>query len=290
LLLIGTLTAINTTSDASRAADAFRVCLRMVDLKTGRVVARSVERATVATVNAEPLPVFRDSPTWHKDKTVDAYIKSCQGTQNVGDAADPAYLDRLPAAAVINEAQIAYGDRRLTDALRLFKEAAPLADADDLRVLNGLYLTNWRLGKRREAAEVFRKIAVHGIATKQLPLKILFATGKAAPVGLPDLQAQYQIWVQEVALASQAGGACLKVVGHTSKTGIAAANETLSRQRAAYVQDRLVRSSARLKGKVSAEGAGSRETLIGLGTDDLRDALDRRVEFRVVECTAAATG
>ena len=287
LLLIGTLTAINTADNADAAADAFRVCLRMVDLKTGKVVARSVERATVDTVNAEPLPVFRDSPTWHKDKTVNAYIKSCQGTQNIGDAADPAYLAKLPAAALINEAQLAYGRNKLADSLKLFKEASAVAEPDDLRVLNGLYLTSWRLGRQKDATEVFRRIAAFGIGAKQLPLKILFTAGKAVPVGLPDLQAQYAIWVREVAQASQAGGTCLRVVGHTSKTGSAAANEALSVRRAAYVQDRLEKSAAKLRGKVSSEGIGSRENLIGLGTDDLRDALDRRVEFRVVDCPEA---
>jgi len=35
---------------------------------------------------------------------------------------------------------------------------------------------------------------------------------------------------------------------------------------------------------VIASGVGSREKLVGIGTDDLRDALDRRVEFRPVPC------
>ena len=288
LLLIGTLTAINTKNSTSDAADAFRVCLRLVDLKTGKVVAKSVERATVDSVNAEPLPVFRDSPTWHKDKTVNAYIKSCQGTQNVGDAADPAYLAKLPAAAMINEAQIAYGANRLADALRIYKEASAVAEPDDLRVLNGLYLTSWRLGRQKDATEVFRRIAAFGIGAKQLPLKILFATGKALPVALPDLQSQYGIWVREIAQLTQTGGTCLRVIGHTSKTGSAAANEALSVQRAAYVQGRLEQSATKLRGKIASEGLGSRENLIGLGSDDLRDALDRRVEFRVVDCPAAA--
>jgi outer membrane protein OmpA-like peptidoglycan-associated protein len=287
LLLIGTLTAINTKEGSTDKADAFRVCLRLVDLKTGKVVARSVERATVDSVNAEPMPVFRDSPTWHKDKTVNAYIKSCQGTQNVGDAADPAYLAKLPAAATINEAQIAYGANRLPDALRLYKEASAVAEPDDLRVLNGLYLTSWRLGRQKDATEVFRRLAALGLGAKQLPLKILFATGKAVPVALPDLQAQYTIWVRELAQLAQTGGSCLRVLGHTSKTGTAAANETLSVQRAAYVQGQLEKSATKLRGKVAAEGVGSRENLIGLGTDDLRDALDRRVEFRVIDCPAA---
>ena len=288
LLLIGTLTAINTTNSTTEVADAFRICLRMVDLKTGRVVARSLARATVGSVNAEPLALYRDSPTWHLDKTVSAYVKSCQGTQNIGDPIDPAYLSRLNAAATINEAQLAYADKRLADALRIYKEASGVAEPDDLRVLNGLYLTSWRLGRQRDATEVFRRIVTQGVINKQLPLKILFSPGKAQPVALPDLQAQYQIWVRELAQVSQASGACLRVVGHTSKTGSVSANDSLSVQRAAYVQDRLEKSSAKLRGKIVTEGQGSRENLIGLGTDDLRDALDRRVEFRVIDCPTAA--
>ena len=34
----------------------------------------------------------------------------------------------------------------------------------------------------------------------------------------------------------------------------------------------------------AASGVGSREKLVGTGTDDVRDALDRRVEFKVVPC------
>jgi outer membrane protein OmpA-like peptidoglycan-associated protein len=39
--------------------------------------------------------------------------------------------------------------------------------------------------------------------------------------------------------------------------------------------------------RIETAGVGSRENLIGSGTDDQRDALDRRVEFRVVGCPGA---
>ena len=74
----------------------------------------------------------------------------------------------------------------------------------------------------------------------------------------------------------------MRVVGHTSRTGSAAANERLSRQRAEAVQKMLERDNRALSAKLSA--AGSKEALVGLGTDDMRDAIDRRVEFRVVDC------
>ena len=40
-----------------------------------------------------------------------------------------------------------------------------------------------------------------------------------------------------------------------------------------------------LTGRLQPLGMGFRENLIGTGTDDLRDALDRRVEFRVRSCS-----
>jgi outer membrane protein OmpA-like peptidoglycan-associated protein len=50
------------------------------------------------------------------------------------------------------------------------------------------------------------------------------------------------------------------------------------------VQKMLGQRNRSLSTRLSAAGVGSKEALVGLGTDDQRDALDRRVEFRVVDC------
>ena len=81
---------------------------------------------------------------------------------------------------------------------------------------------------------------------------------------------------------------CLRVIGHTSRTGDAAANEVLSQKRAAVIKASLERQNRKLAPRLAADGVGSREVIVGLGTDDLRDALDRRVEFRTVDCRAGA--
>ena len=62
----------------------------------------------------------------------------------------------------------------------------------------------------------------------------------------------------------------------------------LSRRRAETVQVLLERNNGDLKQRLSAAGMGSKELLVGIGTDDLRDALDRRVEFKVIECKQPA--
>jgi len=283
LLLIGTLTAINTRSAKDENADAFRICLALTDLKTGKLVAKRADRAVAAGVDAEPVPLYRDSPTWALDATTRAYIKTCQGSE-AGDAISSVYLRRLPAAAAINEAMIAYADNKTTDAYRLYREARNLTDGDDLRVLNGLYTTSWKTGRKKEAADTFGKIVGVGLDAKRLPIKMFFNPGTTTLLQTADLQAQYAVWLHEVANQVAARETCLRVVGHTSRTGDAAANDVLSQKRAAVIKQSLERQNKKLVTRVSADGVGSREIVVGLGTDDLRDALDRRVEFRTVDC------
>ena len=283
LLLIGTLTAINTKGARDENADAFRVCLALLDLRSGKVVAKRVDRATLATVSAEPTPFYRDSPTWALDRTALAYIRSCQGSA-AGDSVDPGYLLRLPASAIVAEAQAAFAENKAADAYRLFREAQPLADPDDLRILNGLYLASWRTGKKKEATETFGRIVGIGLDSKKLPIKIFFNPGQTTLLGSPDLQTQYAIWLREVAFQVGVRETCMKVVGHTSRTGTPAANLALSQRRAALVKQTLERLNKSLDSRLSSEGVGASEIIVGLGTDDMRDALDRRVEFRTVDC------
>lgn len=284
LLLIGTLTPVNVTRAVDTVPDAFRVWLTVIDLRTGKVVAKQLDRSTVDSVNPAPLKFYSDSPTWHKDKTVLGYINSCQVNTNIGDAADPDYLARLPAAAVVNEAILAYSAGRVPAANQLYKEAASLADPGDLRVLNGLYLTSWQLGQRDSARDAFNKLIASGLELKRVPMKFLFKPGGTEFNSIGDLAQQYQLWVASLAQEVGKAQACVRVVGHTSRTGSARVNETLSRQRAEVIQRMLERGNRSLGTRLTAAGVGSREALIGLGTDDQRDALDRRVEFRVVDC------
>ena len=284
LLLIGTLTPVNVERAVDTPPDAYRVWLTLIDLRDGRVIAKQIDRATVDSVNPEPLKFYADSPTWHKDKTVLGYINSCQVNTRIGDPADPDYLARLPAAAVVNEAILAYGDGKIQAANKLYREAEPLAEPGDLRVLNGLYLTSWQLGQRDAATQAFSKLVDSGLEAKRLPVKLLFQPGRTTFNQGGDLAQQYQVWLGALAQQTGKADACVRVVGHTSRTGSASANERLSRQRAEAVQRMLEQRNRSLGTRLTAAGVGSREALVGLGTDDQRDALDRRVEFRVVDC------
>ena len=106
LLLIGTLTPVTVERSIDTVPDAFRVWLTLIDLRSGKVIAKQIDRATVDSVNPEPLKYYQDSPSWHKDKTVLGYINSCQVNTKIG------VPTRLPGAAARGRG-LERGDPRL---------------------------------------------------------------------------------------------------------------------------------------------------------------------------------
>ena len=148
------------------------------------------------------------------------------------------------------------------------RKRLPLAEPGDLRVLNGLYLTSWQLGQKDAARDAFGKLVASGLELKRLPVKLLFQPGKTTFNSVGDLPQQYSLWINTLAEQTGKAAACVRVVGHTSRTGSARGNEVLSRQRAEAIQKMLEASNRTLGTRLTAAGVGSREALVGLGTDD----------------------
>ena len=100
----------------------------------------------------------------------------------------------------------------------------------------------------------------------------------------PQVSGPYTIWLRQIARQAAAAKVCLNVVGHASRTGSEGHNDRLSLQRALFIKDRLAALAPELATRLMATGMGFRENLVGTGTDDARDALDRRVEFKLTGC------
>jgi outer membrane protein OmpA-like peptidoglycan-associated protein len=283
IVLVGTFTAIDLKNQVGGQREAFRICLALADLKSGLIVAKGVARAQVEGIDQTPLPHLQDAPTWAKDPAVDAYVRTCQTTKP-GDRIDPAYLDGILAASLIAEASALQDRGRYQEAIEIYRSARGTPKGDQLRVHNGIYSASWKLGKRADAEQAFGEAVRVGLASNRLGVKFLFRPGSTDFVSDPRLSAPYPIWITQIARRSAAQSACLNVVGHTSPTGPEPLNERLSVLRAENVKNRLERETPQLKGRVIASGVGSKEKLVGTGTDDLRDALDRRVEFKTVPC------
>ena len=76
----------------------------------------------------------------------------------------------------------------------------------------------------------------------------------------------------------------MNVVGHAGRTGSEQYNDQLSQQRTSFIRDRLAAEAPELASRIRATGMGFRENIVGTGTDDAGDALDRRVEFKITGC------
>lgn len=99
-----------------------------------------------------------------------------------------------------------------------------------------------------------------------------------------DLAGVYPMWLRQISKVVQSTGGCLNVAGHTSKSGSEQLNDRLSLARAETVKRMMVSEVTAVGAQLQVSGAGYRENIVGTGSDDASDAVDRRVEFKTVDC------
>lgn len=286
LVLIGTFTGIDGQGKPQGAREAYRICLALADLDTRTLVGKGVARAKPEGVDITPLAYFRDSPAWALDSVTEGYIKTCQGSK-IGDPMDGFYVARIVSAASVQRAIDAYNAGRYREALDNYSVAMQAAAGDELRILNGVYLVNWRLGRKDASRVVFQRIVDFGLERKRMAIRFLFKPGSTSFAADPTFGSAYPFWLSEVAQRTAQRSACLEIVGHTSRSGPEALNERISVLRAEAIKQKLEANAPALRHRTIANGVGSRENLIGNGRDDASDALDRRVVFKVIDCAAS---
>jgi outer membrane protein OmpA-like peptidoglycan-associated protein len=280
-VMVGTFTPVNAQGQTAGTREGYRFCLVMVDLRAGKTVAKGVARARLDGVDTTPSGFFRDSPGWTNDASVKSYIDTCQATK-VGDPISQTYLNGILTATIISDAINAYDASRYRDALELYTTAERTPAGSQLRVYNGLYLTYWKLGQRGPAEQAFGRVVDFGLDNGVLGMKILFRPGSTSLDTVQQTTGPYDMWLRQIATHSASRNACLQVTGNTSPTGSAVLNDQLSQLRAEYVKGRVETDAPALRGRVIATGVGSKNNLVGTGADDLSDALDRRVDFKII--------
>jgi tetratricopeptide (TPR) repeat protein len=278
-LLTGTMTRIRGDNPKS----PYRIDLALVDLKSGSIAAQASAMAKSDGVDMSPLAYYRDSPVLVKDQVIEGYVRTSATAP--GERADPAYIERISTAALINDANILYNNARYQEALGQYRSALATPAGEQMRVLNGIYLTNVKLGRMVDAEQAFGRVVKLGIAYNELGVKFLFNPGGTEFWSDPKVSGAYGMWLRQIAKESAAAKVCMNIVGHTSKTGSSAANDALSLRRAALIQQRLAGEGAEIAGRTKPIGMGFKENIVGSGTDDGVDALDRRVEFKIVACS-----
>lgn len=278
-LLAGTLTRLLDVPGKR----SLQINLALVEIKTGQVVAQASALARDDGLNHTPLAIYQDSPVLVKDRVVDGYISTALTAP--GGSASGVYMERVAVASVINEAGSLYNAERFPESLAKYQEARAQAGGEQLRTLNGIYLNNVRLGRTAEAEAAFGQIVAYGLRSNKLDVKFLFNPGSTEFWSDTKVSGAYPMWIRQIARESAGARVCMVIVGHTSRTGSEQTNDTLSLQRATFIQQRLAAEAAPLAQRIKASGKGWRENLVGSGSDNAVDALDRRVEFRVEPCS-----
>lgn len=277
-LLTGTMTRQQT----QRNRAVFLLNLALTDLKTGQVVAQASARARDEGIDTTPLRYYLDSPILVKDQVIEGYVRT--SATPPGQRGDALYLERIATATLINDATELYNAERYQDALGQYRSALATPAGEQLRVLNGIYLANWKLGRMADAEQAFGKVVALGIAYNQLGVKFLFNPNTTDFWSDTKVSGAYGMWLRQIAKEGVSSKVCMDVVGHTSRSGSEELNDALSLRRAAYVKQRLASEAAELASKTRAVGKGFRENIVGSGTDNTVDALDRRVEFKITPC------
>lgn len=288
LVLIGTLTPINGSGGSDGRRDTYGGCLALADLKSGTVVSKQLFKAEMHGVNHTPTTYFQESPIWMNESFATGYVHTCDASKP-GDRIQAKYLEGILSHSLLSEAIALYESGQYSQALERYTRAAATRAGDQLRAYNGIYLANLKLRRTDAAAAAFGNMLDYGMAKKRLAINFLFQPGRATFASVKSGNDKYSMWVNEIARRARQSNDCLEIIGHTSRSGPETANESLSLQRAEYIRKQLETAAADLAGRVIAQGAGSRENLVGTGRDDMSDALDRRVAFQVLSCADLAT-
>jgi outer membrane protein OmpA-like peptidoglycan-associated protein len=290
LILLGSIagvTAAGSVQPSTGKPSVYRIWAVVADLKSDKVIDRQMAWVKADEIDQTPMAFFSDSPAWTPDPVAAAYIKTCSST--AGTPIDPAYRKSLQAEAMIADAIADYDQGRYQSAQALYRQALATPSGEQLRALNGVYLTDWALGRHAAAEQDFGRVVDYGLSQNQLGIKFLFRPGSTAFWPDPAINKPYPMWIRQIARRADAAGSCLALTGHTSVTGTPAVNDPLSLARAQTIRARMIADRSDLRGRTVASGAGAREPIVGTGTDDATDALDRRVEIKPAPAGSCAT-
>jgi len=284
IVLVGTFTPIDAKNQVRTAREQFRICLALADMNSGKILSKGVARSQLEGINSTPTAFYTNSPMWSgEDPSITSYVRTCQGTKP-GDPIDPIYLQRIATAALVNEAIDLFEAQNYRAAHELFRSAAQTPAGRQLRVLNGWFLSSWNLSRRAEASEAAGRLAEYGLERGSFSMMFLFPPGRAEFTPDRKVSGTYPVLLTEIARKTVPTKSCLELIGHASRSGPEPVNERLSLERANFVKGQLERASRPLGRRMTVVGVGSREWMIGTGSDDLVDALDRRVQIKVADC------
>ncbi len=258
----------------------YHVKSSMVEKKKGKVIAKSDVWISDKKLDYTPVidsPIVISNPQSITEDIVEIEIDA---------DVPPSYNSELEIEALINKAEKAYDNKDYKTALDLFTQAIQQQTSDKKSMIKayiGLYRTNIALKDLKAAEQNFGKIVALNIdKNKILNVKFIFSVSQTA---FDDtLAAEYPLWLRQIGGYFQQKNLCLEIVGHSSRSGKLSYNCKLSLNRAVAVQQKLEANFSNMKINSKTDGKAWAENIVGSGTDDAQDAIDRRVGFKLASC------
>ena len=250
----------------------FTVILTLKDWQ-GVSIGEASFRINARQFDPTPSRFFQNSPIF-----VTSAVRSEQRP-----AAGAASVKDLEIAARADRAIVAYEANQFDDARQSFQEIIK-NDAEHLLALSGLYQSALALGRQAEAQQALDQMIDVGLKSGNLSFKFMFRVRSAEFRDDFEIARQYPKWIERLAARFARSSACLRIEGHASRTGSAEHNAALSLKRAQRVADMLVKHQPGAAKRIQVAGKGFANNIVGSGTDDATDAIDRRVEFHLLPC------
>ena len=275
------LTGMVSLGDAEQGGGrVYKVYAAVFEKSSGVVHASSEVR--IVSFDTTPMDIYQDSPAYLKGQNYHAHVSSVRAKAN--ETVAKGYQDKLPARSLRVKGDALYEQKDYSQSLSYYRKAAGSAHAQDLETLNGLFTNLVRQGRLEEAGPVYGTLLRASInETSEMAIKITFAPNSKSPVA--GKAGVYNLYVKQIALLVGSLPDCrVKIIGHSSRTGSEAYNAKLSLQRALAIQKQMISFAPKVSGRCEALGRGFQDNMIGTGTDDGSDEIDRRVEFKFTSC------
>ncbi len=261
----------------------YHVAASIFQADTGKIVAQSESWIENKNLDYTPVPIYKDNPMYMlKDPLLKGMIETAKNP--VGAYAQRGYFAALKAQAVTVEATAAYEQKDYPKAMNLFQKAIDQTQGQTMKAYSGLYQTYLKMKKLAEAEQVFATLFALGVSNNNISVRFLFSVNSVEFVDNLELRTQYAFWLRQIGKYFRNNKLCTKIAGHSSLSGSEKYNEDLSLKRAQQILHLLQQHFPAIHKRASAVGKGFKETIVGSGTDDSRDVVDRRVEFVIVNC------
>lgn len=279
--------ALNKKADAM-VAEQPKVELKTeaVAVKKPKVVVKKPEviKKPESSSNKAITQNYQTSPMYLNNKYFDGLV--ILAANLIDTLPNKKYYDSLDTKTLIEEAEKMSAKKDYEQSLLLFYLASERKDSPLKENYLELYRNARNLNREVAASDAFQRLLAQSvIESKKFTFKFLFAPQSTTFTDDKELRKEYSFWLREIVKYFQNNKRCFQIIGHTGK-GESNNPKQLSLQRAKKIQLMMKVNFPMVIERSTLIAKGDEENIIGIGSNDLIDILDRRVELNIINCAS----